>query len=42
MAPDRTERVDGDLRAIAWRTGKYTCVVVGREATASAWLPAFR
>lgn len=42
MAPDRTERVDGDLRAVAWRTGKYTCVAVGREATSASWLAAFR
>ena len=40
MAPDRTVRIDGDLRAVAWRTGKYTRVAVGRDATAASWLPA--
>jgi hypothetical protein len=42
MAPERAERVDGDLRAVAWRTGKYTCVAVGPAATSATWLPAFR
>jgi hypothetical protein len=29
MAPKRTERTDGDLKAISWRAGKFTCVAVG-------------
>jgi hypothetical protein len=37
IAPDRDERVDGDLRAIAWRAGKFTCVAVGRDADAGTW-----
>ena len=42
MAPDRSERVDGDVRAIAWRIGKYTCVAVGPDASAATWRAAFR
>jgi len=42
IAPDRSERVDSDLRAVAWRIGKYTCVAVGPNATATSWLAVFR
>jgi hypothetical protein len=37
IAPERTERADGELRAIAWRNGRYTVVAVGPDATASRW-----
>jgi hypothetical protein len=32
------EHRDGDLRAVAWRRGKYTFVAVGPDANATAWL----
>jgi len=41
IAPGRTERVDGDLLAVAWRRGKFSCVAVGPKATSKAWLPPF-
>lgn len=41
VAPDHTERDDGDLHAIEWRTGPFTCVAVGPGATANAWRAAF-
>lgn len=41
MAAERSTRTDGDVRAIAWRRGPFTCVAVGPEATASAWRAAF-
>jgi hypothetical protein len=37
VPPERAERVDGDLRAIEWRTGKFACVAVGPDADASVW-----
>lgn len=42
FAPESTDRQDGDLRALAWRRGKFTCVAVGPEATLSTWRAAFR
>lgn len=41
IIPTRTERHDGDLLAVAWRRGKFSCVVVGPKATSQAWLAAF-
>jgi hypothetical protein len=41
IIPARTERVDGDLLAVRWRRGKFSCVVVGPKATSQAWLGAF-
>lgn len=42
IAPDHSERQDGDLRAVAWRKGPFTIVAVGRDATAARWRAAFR
>ena len=42
IAPERSERVDGPLRALAWRKGKFTIVTVGPDATAATWRAAFR
>jgi len=42
IAPGHAERNDGDLHAIAWRQGPYTCVAVGDETTARTWGPAVR
>lgn len=41
FAPHSSDRQDGDLHAIAWRRGKFTCVAVGPEATLSTWRAAF-
>ncbi|MBX3162553.1 MAG: hypothetical protein KF773_41710 [Deltaproteobacteria bacterium] len=37
-----TERVDGDVHAVAWRHGAYDCVAAGPEATVAHWLSALR
>jgi hypothetical protein len=37
IGPERDERTDDDVRAIAWRHGKFTCVAVGPSATAASW-----
>ncbi|HEY5923240.1 MAG TPA: hypothetical protein VIV11_16285 [Kofleriaceae bacterium] len=41
IAPKHDEKVDGDLRARAWRRGKFTCVAVGPETSSSTWLAVF-
>jgi hypothetical protein len=38
IIPIRTERVDGELLAVTWRRGKFSCVVVGPKATSQVWL----
>jgi hypothetical protein len=38
IAPKQDVKTDGELRATTWRRGKFTCVAVGPEATASTWL----
>ncbi len=39
VAPKGSQRTDGDLHAVSWRKGKFTCVAVGPAATASTWAP---
>ena len=39
MAPKHDQKDDGDLRASAWRRGKFTVVAVGPASSAAAWLP---
>jgi hypothetical protein len=34
--------IDGALRAVAWRSGRFTVVVVGADATAAHWRAALR
>ncbi len=41
IAPELTERIDGDLRAVAWQKDAFMCVAVGRDASAASWLRAF-
>jgi hypothetical protein len=41
IAPDHSERRDGELRAVAWRKGPFTIVTVGADATAAHWRAAF-
>jgi hypothetical protein len=38
VAPERSERIEGDLRAVGWRRGPFTCIGVGPNATAHRWL----
>lgn len=33
----RVKRLDGDLVALAWRKGPWTCVAIGPAATMAAW-----
>jgi hypothetical protein len=42
IAPERSERVEGALRALAWRKGPFTVIAVGADATAARWRAAFR
>ena len=39
IAPEHTDRKDGDLRAIAWTRGPFACVAVGPDRTVEQWLP---
>lgn len=39
IAPKHAEQHDGDLVAVAWRRGKFTCVAVGPGDSLAAWLP---
>jgi hypothetical protein len=41
IAPETSERVDGPLRAVAWRKGPYAVVAVGPDASAASWRTAF-
>lgn len=42
IIPNRHERADGDLLAIAWRCDKkFACVVVGPKASSAKWLALF-
>jgi hypothetical protein len=38
VAPERTDRKDGELRVVGWRRGKFRGVVVGHERSAPVWL----
>lgn len=42
IAPERSERVDGSLRAVAWRKGPFTIVAVGPDPAEASWRPALR
>ena len=42
IAPEHVERDEGDLRALAWRRGRFTFVAVGSAATAATWSVAVR
>jgi len=37
ISSEHVERTEGDLRALAWRSGKYTFVAVGPAATVATW-----
>jgi hypothetical protein len=36
------DRVDGDVHAVAWRSGSYDCAAAGPDATLARWLAAVR
>lgn len=38
-SPEKLDREEGDLRAVGWHTGKFSCVAVGPKATSATWLP---
>ncbi|HEX3759083.1 MAG TPA: hypothetical protein VHW23_10270 [Kofleriaceae bacterium] len=42
IAPEGGERVDGTLRAVAWRRGRFTVVAVGADASAARWRASLR
>jgi hypothetical protein len=42
IAPKRDDKEDGELRATAWRSGKFTCVAVGPGTSTSTWLAAIK
>ncbi|HUJ62786.1 MAG TPA: hypothetical protein VLX92_29995 [Kofleriaceae bacterium] len=40
IAPERADRIDGELRAVAWTRGPFACVAVGPAGSAARWLAA--
>jgi hypothetical protein len=42
IAPEHSERVDGELFAVAWRHGPFTCVAVGPDHTHASWVAAIK
>ncbi len=40
IAPEHSERRDGDLRVVEWEHGAYVFAAVGPDATAATWLAA--
>lgn len=42
VSPERSEARDGELRAVAWRVDDFTCVAVGRAASAASWTSALQ
>ena len=37
IAPEFSDDTDGDLHAIAWRQGSFTCAAVGPKASSDRW-----
>ena len=37
VSPSHSDQTDGELRAIAWRVGEFTCVAVGNATSEPAW-----
>jgi hypothetical protein len=37
IAPEFSDTTDGELHAIAWRQGSFTCAAVGPKASAARW-----
>lgn len=37
IPPEHSDRDDGDIRAVAWTHGPYTCIGVGPGASAKTW-----
>jgi hypothetical protein len=40
VSPDHSERTEGELRAVAWRVGEFTCVAVGHATSVETWTTA--
>ena len=38
-APEHGDRVDGDLHAVSWHQGKFSCVAVGPDKSSRTWIP---
>ena len=41
VAPDHSERFDGDVQGVSWKKGPYTCIAVGPTASVKTWRAAF-
>jgi hypothetical protein len=39
-SPEHDNREDGDLHAVSWHQGSFSCVAVGPKATSATWIPA--
>jgi hypothetical protein len=37
ISPSQTERAEGEVLAVGWRSGTFTCVAVGPKELAVAW-----
>lgn len=42
VSPKLAEHSEGELHAVAWRIGEFTCVAVGAEASFARWSSAVR
>jgi hypothetical protein len=40
ISPDHSERTDGDVFAMEWVSGRFTCIAVGPAATRDRWAAA--
>jgi hypothetical protein len=38
-SPEHVDRDDGDLHAVLWHTGSFSCVAVGPKASSATWMP---
>ena len=41
ISPDHSERTEGEVFAMEWVSGRFTCVAVGPSATRDRWAGAF-
>ena len=37
ISPSQTERAEGEVLAVGWRCGKFTCVALGPKESAATW-----
>lgn len=38
-SPEHGDRIDGELRAVSWHQGKFSCVAVGPDRSSKTWIP---